>query len=55
MAMLARDKQAWLQGIQLAPKSQMAATPWHQQQQQLVTNFFHTNGDWCCPPNELHA
>jgi hypothetical protein len=42
MAMLASDKQTWLQGIQLAHELQIMATPSHQQCQQLMTEVFHT-------------
>jgi hypothetical protein len=34
------DKQGWLQGTQLACKSCMTAPPAHQQQQQLMSDFF---------------
>jgi hypothetical protein len=39
------DKQGWLHGIQLARKSQVTAPPAHQQQQQLMIDFFQMAND----------
>jgi hypothetical protein len=53
---LESNKQAcWLQGIQLAHESQTKATSSHQQQQQLMTEFFHMIDEYHCISNELHA
>jgi hypothetical protein len=41
----ASDKQGWLQGIQLARESQVMAPPVHQQQQQLLMDFFQMSDD----------
>jgi hypothetical protein len=40
MSMTVGDKRGWLRGIQLARDSQTTAPPAHQQQQQLMSNFF---------------
>jgi hypothetical protein len=39
------DKRGWLHGIQLARESQVTAPPAHQQQQQLMINFFQMTDD----------
>jgi hypothetical protein len=39
------DKRGWLRGIQLARESQVTAPPAHQQQQQLMINFFQMTDD----------
>jgi hypothetical protein len=44
-SMSASDKQAWLRGIQLARESQDTAPPAHQQQQQLMLDFFQMADD----------
>ena len=45
MSMSVIDKRGWLQGIQLARESQNTATPSHQQQQQLMNDFFQMMDD----------
>jgi hypothetical protein len=42
MSLSAADKQGWLRGIQLAQDSGITAPPAHQQQQQLMQDFFRT-------------
>jgi hypothetical protein len=42
MSLSAADKQGWLRGIQLAQDSGITAPPTHQQQQQLMQDFFRT-------------
>lgn len=39
------DKRGWLRGIQLARESQVTAPPAHQQQQQLMIDFFQMTDD----------
>jgi hypothetical protein len=40
MSLSAADKQGWLWGIQLARDSRVTGPPAHQQQQQLMEDFF---------------
>jgi hypothetical protein len=42
MSLSTVDKQGWLRGIQLAQDSRITAPPAHQQQQQLMQDFFRT-------------
>jgi hypothetical protein len=42
MSMSVVDKWGWLRGIQLARESHSTAPPAHQQQQQLMHDFFQT-------------
>ena len=45
LSLSASDKQGWLRGIQLARESQVTAPPVHQQQQQLMMDFFQMSDD----------
>jgi hypothetical protein len=45
MSMLVVDMRGWLRGIQLARESRMTAPQAHQQQQQLMHDFFRVNDD----------
>jgi hypothetical protein len=45
MSMTVVDKRGWLRGIQLARDSRTTAPPAHQQQQQLMSDFFQMADD----------
>jgi hypothetical protein len=45
MSLSAVDKQGWLCSIQLTQDSRVTAPPAHQQQQQLMVDFFHMADD----------